>query len=205
MSMTVSQQVMYYSGLLVIQYKTQPNAVATIQALATQVVADQIYSQVLDGFDLETAVGAQLDILAQYVGAPREIFGYDPSIPYFALYDYSVTPPSNVGFASYTDVTDPVDSWLSYTTSETAFVLSDGQLRLLIQYLIALHKSDHTLAGIDLLLQAFFGSYCTLTDNQNMTIQYTHQTSDPNTLFGIVNELNLLPHPAGTAITVVEV
>jgi len=203
--MTNDQLVQYYSSLLVVQYKTLPNAQGTIAALVTQEIANQIYSQVLNGFNLDTAVGAQLDILASYVGAPREIFGYDPTIPYFALYSYNTVPPSNVGFASYSDVTPPVDNWLSYTSSETTFVLTDGQLRQLIQYLIALHASNQTLVSIDLLLEAFFGNYCTLTDNQNMTITYTHLTSDPNTLFGIVNELNLLPHPAGTAVTVVEV
>lgn len=195
----------YYVNLLVLQYKTLPNAQGTIAALVTQEIANQIYSQVLNGFDLDTAIGAQLDILASYVGAPREIFSYDPTIPYFALYSYTTTPPSNVGFASYTDTTAPVDNWLSYTTSETTFVLSDGQLRQLIQYLIVLHMDPHTLSSIDILLQTFFGNYCTLTDNQNMTVQYTHLSSDPGTLFGIVNELDLLPHPAGVSISVVEV
>lgn len=203
--MTTDELVAFYQNLLVIQYKVQPNAVATIGALATEVVADQIFAQVRDGFDIQTAVGKQLDILAEYVGAPREIFAYDPSIPYFALYSYITTPPSNIGFASYLDVTDPVDNWISYTTSQTTFVLTDGQLRLLIQYLIAVHKSDTTLFSIDLILQAFFGIYCELIDNEDMTITYQHQIADPNSLFSIVNQLNALPHPAGVEIIVTEV
>ncbi len=119
--------------------------------------------------------------------------------------DYSVIPPANVGFADYSDVTDPVDNWLSYTTSETTFVLTDGQLRLLIQYLIAVHASDHTVASIDLILQEFFGNYCTLTDNMDMTITYTHQLNDPNFFFSIVDEIGALPHPAGVQVNVVEV
>lgn len=203
--MTTDELVQFYQNLLIIQYKEQPNAVATIGALATEVVASQIFAQVRDGFDIQTAVGKQLDILAEYVGAPREIFAYDPSIPYFALYSYITTPPSNIGFASYSDVTDPVDNWISYTTSQTTFVLTDGQLRLLIQYLIAVHKSDTTLANIDLILQAFFGIYCELIDNEDMTITYQHQIADPNSLFSIVSQLNALPHPAGVQIIVTEV
>lgn len=203
--MTIDEQIAYYSNLLIIQYKTLPNAVATISALATEVVADQIYNQVLNGFNLSTAVGDQLDILAQYVGAPRTIFGYSPTIPYFLLSPYSSTPTGPIGFASYSDTTDPEDFWISYTTSTTTYVLTDGQLRSLIAYLIAVHASDHTIYSIDLILQAFFGSYATLTDNENMTITYTHQLADPNLLFSIINQLNLLPHPAGVGITVVEV
>lgn len=203
--MTTAEQIAYYVNLLAIQYKTLNNAQSTIQALSTEVVADQIYQQVLNGFNLDTAVGAQLDILGQYVGAPREIFAYDPSIPYFALYSYTTTPPSNIGFASYTDVTDPVDNWLSYTTSQTTYVLTDGQMRLLIAYLIAIHASDTTIYSIDLILQTFFGTYCELTDNMNMQITYTHSSTDPNFLFSIVNQLGLLPHPAGVTINVVEI
>lgn len=209
--MTDSELIAYYVNLLAIQYKILPNATSTIQALSTQVVASQIYGSVLNGFNLfpangiPTAIGVQLDTIGEYVGAPREIFGYDPAIPYFALNDYSVTPPTNVGFADYSDTTDPVDNWISYTTSETAYVLTDGQLLSLIQYLIAVHKSDYTLESIDLILQTFFGSYCTLTDNEDMTILYTHLLTDPNYFFGIVNQLNLLPHPAGVEISVVEV
>lgn len=205
MSMTVDQQIQFYVQLLAIQYKILPNATGTIQALATEVVADQIYQQVLNGFQLSTAVGEQLDILADYVGAPRTIFGYNPSIPYFALYSYSTIPPSNIGFASYLDVTDPVDNWLSYTTAPTAYMLTDGQLQLLIAYLIAIHASDYTLSSLDVILQTFFGPYCTLTDNKDMSIVYTHYSTDPNFLFSIVNQLNKLPHPAGVNVVVVEV
>lgn len=203
--MTDSELIQYYQNLLAIQFKQKPRAVATIGALATEVIASQIFSQVLNGFDLSTAVGAQLDILAQYVGAPRTIFAYDPSIPYFELNGYSDIIPPNIGFASYSDVSDPIDFWLSYTTSQTTYVLTDGQLRLLIAYLIAVHKSDHTLSSIDNILETFFSTYATLTDNEDMTIVYTHLSSDPNILFGIVNQLGLLPHPAGVEVSVTEV
>lgn len=209
--MDTASLIAFYVNLLVIQYKTLPNATGTIQALATEVVASQIYNQVLNGFNLfpangfGTAIGEQLNILGDYVGAPRTIFGYDPTIPYFALYAYATTPPLNVGFASYSDVTDPVDNWLSYTTGQTAYVLTDGQLLQLIQYLIAVHASNHTLASIDNILQTFFTTYCILIDNENMTIVYQHSLSDPNFLFSIVNQLGLLPHPAGVQINVVEV
>lgn len=203
--MTTEELIAFYQQLLVIQYKTLPNALGTIGALVNEVIAGQIYAQVRDGFDIQTAIGDQLNMLAEYVGAPRKIFGYDPLIPYFSLYSYITTPPSDVGFALYSDVTDPVDFWISYTTSETTFVLTDGQLRSLISYLIAVHKSDTTLSDIDLILQAFFGTNATLTDNEDMTITYTHQTSDPDLLFSIVNQIKALPHPAGVSINVVEV
>lgn len=203
--MTDQELIAYYVNLLVIQYKQLPNATGTIQALATEVVANQIYSQVLNGFDINTAIGNQLDAIAEYVGAPRRIAAYNPSVPYFAFPPYAGPTPPDIGFAFYADVTDPVDFWLSYTTSATTYVLTDGQLRSLILYLIAVHASNHTMSSIDLILQEFFGQYCVLTDNMDMSITYTHQLSDPSLLFSIVNQLNFLPHPAGVAVNVVEV
>lgn len=203
--MTDSELVAYYQNLLVVQYKVLPNAQGTIGALATEVVANQIYNQVMQGFDLTTAIGAQLDVLAQYVGAPREIHGYNPLIPYFSFPPYAGPTPPDIGFASYSDVTDPPDLWLSYSTATTTYVLTDGQLRQLIAYLIAVHASDHTLQSIDLILQTFFGVYCTMTDNEDMTMTYTHLLTDPNYLFSIIDQLNLLPHPGGVEVIVVEI
>lgn len=203
--MTDQELVDYYTNLLVIQYKTMPNAVGTISALATEVVASQIYSQVMNGFDLQTAIGEQLDILASYVGAPRTIFAYDPSILYFALPSYATSPSAAIGFALYADITDPADDWLLYTTSPTTYVLTDGQLRLLIAYLIAVHKSDHTLAAIDLILKAFFTTYATLIDHEDMSITYEHQLADPNLLYSIVKQIGRLPHPAGVEVITTEV
>lgn len=203
--MTDQELIDYYVNLLVIQYKILPNATGTINAVATEVVANQIYSQVLNGFSIQTAIGAQLEILASYVGAPRTIFAYNPAILYFALPAYSTTPVTAIGFASYADAVDPTDDWLLYTTSPTTYVLTDGQLRLLIEYLIAVHASDHTLYSIDRILQTFFGTYAELIDNGNMTITYQHQAADPNLLFSIVNQLNQLPRPAGVEVMVTEV
>jgi len=209
--METSALIQYYCLLLAAQYRGLPNASGTVQAYVTEVVADQIYSQVLNGFNLfpangySAAIGAQLDAIASYVGAPRTIYQFDPSIPYFALTPVADVPATNVGFASVYDATPPVDNWLSVYQTETSYTLTDGQLLLLIQYLIAVHASAHTIYDIDVILQTFFGTYCTFTDNQNMSVTYTHDTDDPNYLFTIVNELNFLPHPAGVEVIVVEV
>ena len=209
--MNTSDLINFYCQLLAIQFRNLPLASSTVAAYATEIVADQIFVQTQNAYNLfaangyQAAVGVQLDTLAGYVGAPRTIYNYDPSIPYFALYSYVTTPPSNVGFASYTDVTDPVDSWLSYSTSETSYVLTDGQLQLLIAYLIAVHASPHTLSSIDNILQTFFGSYCILIDNEDMSVVYQHSVSDPNFLFGIIAELGFLPAPAGVSVSVTEV
>ena len=215
--MTTDELIQYYVNLLVIEYKTLPNATATIQLLVTDVVADQIYNSVLNGFNisstlntlygLSTAIGAQLDVVGEYVGAQRALFGFSPTGVYMSFIPYSTSPvPANVGFAQYSDAAPSVDFWLSYSASSGAtYTLTDGQMLQLINYYIALHACDHTNYSIDQIIAQFFAPYLSLTDNGNMTITYTHNTADPNILFNIVGFNNALPRPAGVNVLIVEI
>lgn len=61
----------YYKNLLIIQYSRKTKARATIDALVRPVVMDQIPIQVQDAFNIDTAVGVQLDVLGKYTGVSR--------------------------------------------------------------------------------------------------------------------------------------
>lgn len=69
----MSEYTDYYADLLIIQYKTQPKARATISSLTAQVIADGILLDVINGFDIDTAQGKQLDILGKYIGLSRNV------------------------------------------------------------------------------------------------------------------------------------
>ena len=60
----------YYSNLLILQYHNKPKARSTIEA-TTSLLPDDIIQDVINGFDINTAVGAQLDILGEYIGLDR--------------------------------------------------------------------------------------------------------------------------------------
>ena len=66
----------YLSNLLIIQYFNKPKAKATIEALAKMFPTDLIMA-VRDGFDIDTAEGKQLDILAKYIGVDRNYTNSD--------------------------------------------------------------------------------------------------------------------------------
>ena len=63
----------YYADLLILQYKTQPKARATIQALAKEVYGSGSLLDIVNGFNLDTAVGKQLDTLGKYIGLNRQV------------------------------------------------------------------------------------------------------------------------------------
>ena len=60
----------YYSNLLIMQYHSKPKAKATIEE-SVALLPDDIILDVINGFDIETAVGKQLDVLGEYVGVDR--------------------------------------------------------------------------------------------------------------------------------------
>lgn len=70
--MTTQDIINYYANLLIIEYISQPNAYATIQALVSLVIMSQLPTQVQNGFNLDgTAQGVQLDVLGEYNGVTR--------------------------------------------------------------------------------------------------------------------------------------
>lgn len=201
--MTTDELIDYYAQLLIMQYNNKPKASATVKSFVAEVIANQIVQQVNDGFDLETAIGDQLTAVGTYRNAPRLIFGLNIIKSYFAMPSYDDPSPELVkGFAEYST---PNPSWyfLLYADVNTlVFSLSDSDLRSLIKYLAEINSSGHGLGEIDTVLFNNFGSYVSLTDNENMTITYTDDPSDPSALFKIVNRLNALPQPAGVQVIV---
>lgn len=63
----------YYADLLILQYKTQPKARATIQALIKELYGSGSLLDLVNGFNLDTAVGKQLDTLGKYIGLGRQV------------------------------------------------------------------------------------------------------------------------------------
>lgn len=75
MASTDDELVEYYAKLLILQYAGKPKAVATVSALVREAIMNQLPIQVGQAFDLETAVGVQLDVVGKYAGVVRT--GYD--------------------------------------------------------------------------------------------------------------------------------
>lgn len=79
--MATTQEIIdYYAGLLIIQYSDKPKAIAHIETIITNVIMDQLPTQIRDGFNIDNAVGAQLDVLAKYVGVSRNSYTFSGPI-----------------------------------------------------------------------------------------------------------------------------
>jgi hypothetical protein len=72
---TTQELIDYYADLLILQYLNKPKAYAHVQTLVEPLIMNQTPLAIQNAFNIETAVGVQLDILGKYVGANR--VGYD--------------------------------------------------------------------------------------------------------------------------------
>lgn len=69
----------YYAKLLILQYLGKPKAYATIKALVTPVVMDELPTAVQNAYNLigdNIAQGVQLDVIGKYVGITRNGFTF---------------------------------------------------------------------------------------------------------------------------------
>lgn len=102
--MTLRELTTYYTNLLAYLYRGQANASRQMQILTKQAVADFLADSLNNCFVLDTAVGAQLDILGKYIGLARNI-GPGTAQPYFGLWDYA----SDLDPLLYQGVWSPAD------------------------------------------------------------------------------------------------
>jgi len=205
--MTPEEIVEYYQKLLIVQYAAKPNFSAIVGTLVNQLVADNIAQTVRDGFALGSAVGKQLDTMGEYRGVVRTIYGLDITKNYFQLVPAAAGDPSTYyGFALAAQA--PGINWYFIRPADISavqYVMNDGEFTKVIQYIAAVHKAFYSIKEIDDIMFAFFGTYVTLTDNENMTITYTHDSADPELLFALASSIDALPRPAGVGVIIVEV
>ena len=150
---------------------------------------------------MSAAVGAQLEILAKYVGTKRAVYGLDLTHPYFARpFAADADPGSYPGFAFAADAVVSDYFLMSGDFDQPVYAMTDDELLRLILFLAQTHHNFLSLAEIDAILFQFFGNNVTLTDNGDMTITYHHDPADTDTLFSIVQGTNSLPRPAGVAL-----
>lgn len=211
--MTTQELINYYVALLIIQYATQPNALATIAAFAELVIQNQIYAAVAAGFNfavtpigqqIGSAVGVQLNAVASYRGAQRVYFGLAPNA-YFQLPDATDDDPPDSSWNGFMDAADPPAdvTWLFVTAEDTQqpiYSLTDDELYRLTQFRAQVQSAFFSIKTVDDILETFFGDNVALLDNENMTILYVDLNTDTDTLFGVVALSQSLPHPAGVRV-----
>jgi hypothetical protein len=146
-------------------------------------------------FDLDVAVGVQLDTLGLWVGQARLV----PEVltpGFFGFADDSAA----LGFGELTNPTVGGVFYEQGETFETTTTLSDNDYRTIIRARIVRNQSNGTLSAIENALQYIFGVPCSVADIGTMSLALQISAPITATERALLSTLDILPRPAGVAI-----
>lgn len=201
------QLIEYYQDLLIVQYHDKPKAKAMIKAEMEETLANLLDIQVRDAFDVDTAVGVQLDIIGKWVGVDRIFKGqmFDNK-PWFSLTRYNEpTTPLQGGFSRFDNFDTLEGGFLTYDfIVSTRNKINDTDFRLLIKLKIIRNNIKHSPKDIDEAMYKLFADtlYTVWGECMEMTFYYKKKN------YGIVKlgqEKNCFPIPTGVKANFVEV
>lgn len=188
----------YYKELLIIQYNDKPKAKATIDALVRASMIFDVANKVRDGFNIETAVGKQQDILGKYLGTPRVITGTSFSRDYFGFAEYGASAPFDFYPLLKYGQEAPDAQFRNYTEStQSLLALNDEEYRIIQKLAVVRNNSNASVKDIDDILFQLFGAECYFIDRMNMTVVSYMVGEKWARLFNIAKSTGLLPNPAG--------
>ena len=205
----VTDIVEYYQNLLIIQYNGLPNASSEIGLLSTIMLAQGVAIDVQNAYDVDTAVGVQLDVIGKYVGVDRyytqsdltDFFSFvsyseagslPSSPPRFGFTTYALWPGANYnGTLRYAQIINSTNS------------LSDDDFRKLIKFQIIMNTSNYSMGEIDTALFNAFGTSIRAEVNGVMSMVYFLTGAVTALMFAMVAK-GLLPKPMAVGRLVVE-
>lgn len=163
----------YYADLLILQYRGKPRARATIKLGADIYLADGLAFQLNDILDIDTAVGAQLDVIGKILNCPREIPGIAVNTKFFTFH----VDENSLGFST---IGDPSVGNLKTRSlsNNSIYTLLDEEYRKLLRLKALSNVLEGTMAGIDEALYRVFGTDIKMVNNQDLSITYVIQTQD---------------------------
>lgn len=191
----------YYVNLLVIQYGNKEKLKSTVRTVVEEFVVDNVPYDLRDAFSIDTAVGAQLDILGKYIGINRFYQGQNLRPSAFGFVTYvNTTASTQKGFSNYSDFETKSGYVLAYKdVLSGSLSLGDDDYRVLLKLKILQNSNDHSHKSIDDGLFGFFGSAIRADSVGNMIMDYFV----PNDLTAIMStaiQKQVLPKPMGVGI-----
>ena len=204
MAQDSTQAVEYYKALLLSQYSDAvkaPKARATAALLAQQILCDLVPLDVGAAFDLDTAVGPQLDVIGEYVGFSRRVI-QEITRNWFVLVDYATYNPA-LTYEGMTDYTSSINSdsvIYDYRSATSSYSdLTDDEYRYMLKMKIFLNNCDGAFKTVVDFLWGFFGNDVAVVDGLDMTLAY-YFSRTAGRYAQVARDQLLLPRGGGVAL-----
>lgn len=185
----------YYADLLILQYRNKPKARATIKMGVDIYTGDGLLLQLADALNIDTAVGAQLDIIGKILGCPRDIPGINNQTKYFSFH----VDEDSLGFSTIGNPSSGVVKNRSNSILAT-YTLSDEEYRPLLKFKAFLNVWRGDMGSMDRALYEVFGDNVNLKNNQDMTIEY--EVTEMTTTIEAADALGYFRAPIGVSASV---
>lgn len=203
---TVQDIINYYVNLLIIQYHDQPKAQAEIALMAEVLLANGVIFDVRDGYNIDTAIGHQLDIIGKYVGTDRYFTTHD-LINFFGLTFYTDVDPDSqekFGFVQYANFNEyQYNGTLNYhSLLSQSNALSDTDFRTLIHLKILQNNINHSHKSINDAIFDIFGNSVVPDSTGGMKMIYFISQNFSAVVSAALTK-QLLPKPMGVQITLI--
>lgn len=157
----------YYADLLILQYRQKPKARTMIKMGVDLYLADGCALQLQDVLDIDTAEGAQLDLIGGILDCPRVVQGVYVNTQYFTFH----VDENSIGFST---VGNPQGG--SFRTirnyNQSQYSLPDVDYRWLLKFKSAVNVMRGSMYGIDEALYNVFEGDVIMKNNQNLTMTY---------------------------------
>ena len=165
--------------------------------------------QVRDAFNIENAIGAQLDIIGEWVGINRfyegQLFDFHP---WFSLIDWNDPNPDSLqgGFSTFETFNELEGGFLDYQNiNPTQNKMPDETFRTLIKLKIIKNNINHTAKSIDdAIYEVFGGNVYTVWDLEARELIF-YYASEYNNILEVARRKNLLPYPPAISIRLEEI
>ena len=192
-----------WNETLLSQYCDSPTITGMLQSFNDAVDPSQDIANFYNNiWNVATAVGNGLDIWGQIVGVSRYL--QIPSTAYLGFEEAYTAPTASTG-------SQPFDQAPFYNgiQATTTFALSDNQYRQLIMVKAAANISNLSVASINALLRAEFGTNngsdpygpAYVIDNLNMSFEYYLDFVPSPAQIAIIENSGVFPRPAGVQMT----
>jgi hypothetical protein len=196
----------YYKNLLIMQYRDKVKALGHIDNVVRAGMIFDIMIAVRDGYNIETAVGAQQDVLGRILGVSRTITGTTFTRAYYGYALYGDTAPFTFKPMMLYGSVAPDVQFRNYTEGEQSlYDLTDEEYRIIQKLAVVRNMSNASVKSIDDILNVLFGAECYFMDRMNMTIVSYMVGAKWSRIFQIAKSSGLLPNPAGVGTSLVVV
>lgn len=176
--MTDSELVKYYTNLLIIQYRKKTKATSHMIAILDKIILFELLRQIENGYDIDSSVGAQQDVLGYYLGVDRIIYGSVLSKSYFGLVEYFDSAPFDFEkMIEYGDEVPDVQFRTYQESSKVLYSLTDSEFRIIQKLAVLFNSTNLSTRETDNLAIQLFDGQCVFTDRYDMNISYIFSTS----------------------------